>query len=61
MEVSGQLHTLTTSPFGEIAAGTHGIGGFVGPEAGQKAMEKRKPPLSEIEPEPSRPEPVALF
>jgi hypothetical protein len=42
MEVSGQLHAPAALPLGEIAPGTHWIGGWVGPRIGQDAVEKRK-------------------
>jgi hypothetical protein len=42
MKVSDQLHASAALPPGEIAAGTHWIGGWVGPTAGLDAMEKRK-------------------
>jgi hypothetical protein len=41
---------------GEIASGTHWIGGWVGPRASLDVMEKREIfPLSGIEPRPSSP------
>jgi hypothetical protein len=41
MEVSGQLHAPAALPPGK-GPGTYWIGGWVGPRAGQDAMEKRK-------------------
>jgi hypothetical protein len=42
MEVSGQFHVLAALPPGEIAPGTHWIGGWVGPRADWDATENRK-------------------
>jgi len=44
MEVSGQLHAPAALPLGEIAPGTHWIGGWVGPRAICDAVVKRKYP-----------------
>jgi hypothetical protein len=42
MEVSGQLHAPATLAPSERALGIHWIGGWVGPRAGQDAVEKQK-------------------
>jgi hypothetical protein len=52
----GQLHAPAALPPGEIAPGTHWIGGWMGPRDGLEAMDKRQIlPPPEIEPRPSRP------
>jgi hypothetical protein len=56
MEVRGHLHASAAYIPGEIAPGTHSIGGWVGPRAGLDAVEKRKIlPLEGVEPRPSTP------
>jgi hypothetical protein len=42
MDVSGQLHAPGRFTPGEIASGTHRIGGWVEPRAGLDAVKKRK-------------------
>jgi hypothetical protein len=42
MHVTGQLHASDRFTPGEIAPGTHWIGGCVSPRAGLDALEKRK-------------------
>jgi hypothetical protein len=42
MEVSGQLHIFVTLNPRETALDNHFVGGWVGPGAGQRALEKRK-------------------
>jgi hypothetical protein len=42
MELSGKLHTPAALPPGVTASGTHWIGRWVGPRAGQDAVAKQK-------------------
>jgi hypothetical protein len=49
MGVSGQLHAPAALPPSERAAGTHWIGGWVGPRAVLDAVAKRKIPSSRQE------------
>jgi hypothetical protein len=56
MEMNGQLHVPAALSPGEIAAGTHWLGGWVSPRAGLDAVEKGKIlTLPGFEPGPSSP------
>jgi hypothetical protein len=48
MEVNGQFHVPAALSPGEIASGTHWIGGWVDPRSGLDSVEKRDENLASV-------------